>query len=550
MTRRDLLRIIGAAATASTSRIRSAEATNQSPANSPLDIAVVGGGIAGVYAAWRLALADPAASPVLRNLRGASTDGRLRIGLFEGSDRIGGRICTLHSPSAQGLLAEMGGMRFPSTHRIVANLVNHLGLAITPFPVTGGANLFYLRGRRFQSSKWNTPGLLPYSLRPNETGRSLDNLLIDSIERIVSDARHLDAPRWQQAKNARQSSGRSLYDDGFRASLLERTSGEAVALLRDAGGYDSFFGSWNTAEMSSWIMDDFAGNPRYFTLADGYDALPRRMTEQFERAGGTLMSRAVLHRVRRDAGSPGVLALDFVDHRGEPLITARARHVILALPRRALERLAADSVINTSSTFRRDLESVTPQAAGKIYLAYPDAWWRDLGIAAGRSTTDLPLRQCYYFDRGADAGSRGGGLLMASYHDGDHAAFWSTLHPTLPPFTPYTTSPSALLIDEVQRQLRELHGPAARIPEPTWAAYANWTIDPFGGSWHFWNPRTRPLDVIARMQQPLPDAPIYVCGEAWSTDQGWVRGALRTTEGVLQRKLGLPSPRWIEFESA
>lgn len=551
MTRRDLFRLMGAAAGGALIGRPALAASGQAPASGPsptLDVAVVGGGVSGVYTSWRLAKAEPASSSVLRRLAAASTNGRLRIGLFEASHRIGGRMCSLHPEGTGDLSAEMGAMRFPSTHRIVARLVDHLGLTTKPFPVAGGGNLFYLRGRRFRAREWNTSGLLPYSLRPSEGGRSLDDLLLESIERVVPRARNLDARGWNAVKNARSTSGVCLYDRGFRPALLEATSSEAIALIRDAGGYDSFYGSWNAAEMSSWIMDDFAGNPTYFTLADGYDALPRRMAQQFERAGGSVVHGAVLHRIRRDDhAADGMLALDFVDERGDLAATVRARHVILALPRRAIDRLAPDSLLSTSPAFRQDAASVTPQAAGKVYLAYKDAWWRDLGIAAGRSTTDLPLRQCYYFgSEAAAAPEHNAGLLMASYHDGDHAAFWGTLHPALPANTPFTTSPSSLLIDEVQRQLRELHGPEARIPEPSWAAYANWTVDPFGGSWHFWNPRTRPAEVIARMQQPLPDASIHICGEAWSTDQGWVRGALRTAEGMLQAKFALPPPPWSE----
>ena len=39
--------------------------------------------------------------------------------------------------------------------------------------------------------------------------------------------------------------------------------------------------------------------------------------------------------------------------------------------------------------------------------------------------------------------------------------------------------------------------------------------------------------------QPVPEEPVYVCGEAYSHYQGWVEGALATAEDMLQRKFGL-----------
>lgn len=46
---------------------------------------------------------------------------------------------------------------------------------------------------------------------------------------------------------------------------------------------------------------------------------------------------------------------------------------------------------------------------------------------------------------------------------------------------------------------------------------------------------------MRRMQRPIPDISLHVCGEAWSTQQGWVEGALETADAVLERQL-LVSP--------
>jgi hypothetical protein len=47
------------------------------------------------------------------------------------------------------------------------------------------------------------------------------------------------------------------------------------------------------------------------------------------------------------------------------------------------------------------------------------------------------------------------------------------------------------------------------------------------------------------MTQPVDDVPCYVCGEAYSTDQTWVEGALQTAEIVLQKRFHLPPPAWV-----
>ncbi|NUM89370.1 MAG: guanylate kinase, partial [Bdellovibrionales bacterium] len=81
-----------------------------------------------------------------------------------------------------------------------------------------------------------------------------------------------------------------------------------------------------------------------------------------------------------------------------------------------------------------------------------------------------------------------------SYDDAAETDFWGTYlpHPpdfaTLlfaePPVPEDPTAPGALVV-EIQRQLRELHGPEARVPEPYTALYRNWVQDPYGAAYHF-----------------------------------------------------------------
>jgi hypothetical protein len=47
-----------------------------------------------------------------------------------------------------------------------------------------------------------------------------------------------------------------------------------------------------------------------------------------------------------------------------------------------------------------------------------------------------------------------------------------------------------------------------------------------------------------RIIQPKPPHPVYICGESYSHGQGWVEGALDTTEEMLQKHFGLSIPPW------
>jgi monoamine oxidase len=94
------------------------------------------------------------------------------------------------------------------------------------------------------------------------------------------------------------------------------------------------------------------------------------------------------------------------------------------------------------------------------------------------------------------------------------------------------------MASEMHRQLLALHGTQS-APEPLEAVFANWSDDPFGAGAHFWSQGVRSWQVTHDMTQPIDDLPCYACGEAYSTMQSWVEGALATAD-LVQQRLNLP----------
>ena len=286
----------------------------------------------------------------------------------------------------------------------------------------------------------------------------------------------------------------------------------------------------------------------FVTLKEGLQSLPQAMASRFEEAGGKVHHDARLHELPHPADD---LVISVRSEGGDTRLV-KTRHVVLALPRRSLALLLGRCFLFDSRQFVHDLESVTGQAASKLFLGFRQAWWSELGLESGRSDTDLPMRQCYYF--GTEP-SNDHGLLMAGYNDGRAVDFWSgfvgekltdsLLESRLetPPRILDELTPDSSMIEEIRRQLSELHG--IPVPAPYVAYFVDWSADPYGGGWHSWKIHARSREVMPRMRQPFKSHPVYVCGEAYSLDQGWVEGALNTAELVLQEKFGLAAPPYL-----
>jgi hypothetical protein len=383
-------------------------------------------------------------------------------------------------------------------------------------------------------------------------------------------------------------------------------SSEAYQLARATVGYDALGLNANAVDLTAEIFD-FTPNVKYSLLDNGYDAVPVTLESEFSAAGGKVFKKgAWLDSF--DALDDGVV-LRFRDGRKE----VKARAIVLAMPRRSIQLLRREGpVLNPSNKHVQWLlDSVQPVALYKMFIVYPCPWWESAGVQQGRSLTDIPLRQCYYWgvegnQKGADPSDKTATIM--AYNDVSSVEFWNGLRfrtgdpcsaeaesregvnrvggnltlnqrmldrrrferqtppqPLRPPINAGVdlalsrSDELATRLSEnwnnhcaphdmvmaMHRQLIELHG-LASAPDPIDAAYMDWSDDPFGAGVHFWNSGYKSWEILEAMTQPVDNFPCYVCGEAYSTNQTWVEGALQTSEIVLQKHFGLGPPDWLK----
>ncbi len=542
----------------------------------PLDVAIIGGGVSGTYSAWRLQEAQ---------------GDHQRIQLFEYGDRIGGRLFSITLPGLPNVVAEVGGMRWmPASkgdtdgHVMVDKLVDYLKLAKKDFPMGNeqpedhpiGAknNLFYLRGKRFRFRDFTeSPDKIPYNLAWSERGFGPEDLQVKVMNSIYPGFDKLSLAEQMQVKVF----GKEIWRYGFWDLLYRVLSNEGYQFMKDAGGYEANVA--NASAVTQLPATEYSDDTKFLTLKTGFQTLPLTLYERFKAIPGGLIPaeqrvqlnrRLVSLQYSDDTEYPYRLHFQptrtvdgtTTDIPGAAEEIVHARQVILAMPRRSLELI--QSPLFEDPWLKENLGSVLVQSAFKLFLAYEQPWWRSLGLVAGRSVTDLPIRQCYYM--GTECEQEGGdktlnSLLMASYNDIGTVPFWKGLEGGVP-FEGY--QPKSLLgqvdanqivpktqnqvSDEMvriaQRQVTSLHD-QVELPAPYSAVYHAWDADPYGGGWHEWKANFRLDLIIQGMRHPVQDQSVYIVGEAYSYGQGWVEGALTTAESTLQDFFGLARPSWL-----
>lgn len=436
-------------------------------------VAVVGGGIGGLYAAYRLGLA------------GCS------VTVLEQGDRWGGRIESVRLPAVDGasFVAEFGPMRFePELQRELAELAQHLGIDFAPFsPTTSPVSPTQYDQTDVEASFERSSDLLMWAVlrmffgppderavsaaiaaqldADSDRGRGPAELAVlrQRIDEAFSDPDYeavqgyLDTLRRNAHLGASQSAP-LLRDLGLWNALAETISPGALARIRDTGTFYHFI-EYNPSAAEwgiFWLRQASTAGARLMTFGssapDGVGTLVDRLLEKL---GELPNVKLQLHRAVRgiEAGDGSGLELAVQDDARLPV-----DHVVLALPQAPLRRLAD----RFGDQVRRDVESVIPLPLLKAFLVVERPWW---GVHAEAQSLAwlVPTRELHYFTLpGAQPGCPAerdpeasctcpvdAGMVML-YTDHPFIEFWRPLLPEAPQLNALTYVADAG-IDETPR---------------------------------------------------------------------------------------------------
>ncbi|MER6095953.1 FAD-dependent oxidoreductase [Streptomyces sp. NPDC001728] len=560
------------------------------------DAVVVGGGVGGCYLARRLLdRSDAVRRPP-------------RTALFEASDRLGGRLWSAPLPGMPGPVAEFGGMRFDGGEHHVVDLVEHLGLRTdaAPFFFDRPENLVHARGVRLRRRELRDPAApVPYRLAPGERGLTGGELSLLVARRVLPEFSALrDAydraavrgdgrtaasavARYRVARRDARWRGLRLHEVPWALLLDTVLTREAAALLHDTGGYNS---RSSAGSVAGTLDEMFQGAPPggHLRLRHGFQQVPLALGERFAAAGGDIFLGHRLTGVDRAGERDGepLYRLRFVrtDAAGAAgqLVHVLARTVVLALPNRAVELLRPGVLPVDEGPFRSGFAASRAVPAMKLFLGYPSSWWLGSGVSEGRGTTDLPLRQFWYWATGPGSGGAPG-TMLAAYANGSAVDQWADLAsgPPYPdgglrrrtgarpgggwgpePGVGSGSGPrmgpgvgsgpgvaSRLQVERAHAMLLDVHG-IADAPPPVSARWQHWSVEEHGGAWPVWRPGHDLEEVIPVMRRPLPGEPVYWVNDAWTLRPGSVEGVLAAAEHVLQGPLRRARPSWLRASAA
>lgn len=510
------------------------------------DIVIAGAGMAGLYFTWRL-------------LKYGRKIAQPKILILEMLNRVGGRLDTdIVNINGDLVKNEEGGMRFTTGMKNLMWLLGQLDLKreIMPFSMGDDHNIYNLRTKKITFGETtNDPAIWSqiYNLTEKEKNRQPNAILQDVFNAILIE-NHRDPKQWYPSTPEEWQEVRldftyrniELYKWGFWALLVDYgISQECMQMIEDSMGFLAFYDQKVNAGVGFQTMGDFDKLPDYLTLVPGYSTLAESVADQVQAMGGTITLGQRVDSFDLDHGDPDVLSVlsqgqDGLVHR------YRCRQLVLALPKLPLARLAPYCpLLRDNAQVVSNINSVVTMPLTKINLYFDERWWFNrYQVSAGGSFTDLPMGQFYCYWPIVSDDTRGP-ASMTIYCDFDRTTYWEELQDIGTPFEPTgvaqpknTTAASTYVVEQAMRQLR-LFFQDDNLPIPVLSTYVRWGTASFGDGDHSWVTGANDRVIMKQLLNPVAGK-VYICGEAYSDDQAWVNGALRSCESLLQGYFDIP----------
>jgi monoamine oxidase len=264
------------------------------------DVAIVGGGTAGLTAAYRLQNAGRA------------------VTLYEASDRLGGRMFTRRDFNEDRQFCELGGELVDTNHAALRALAEELGVGIQRVAPEGGQEFYHIANRlHTQSDMIGAAGQGAFARLAPRIAEDQAKLL-DADENWTEHARTLDqqslADYLRRISNLAPAWAMEVLDIAYRGEFGLETRDQSALNLVD-------FISTETAHG----FHVFGDSDEAFRIAGGSSSLPDALAARVGQAP-LRMRHALVALARSESG----VRLSFDGPEGR--IEREHAHVILALP--------------------------------------------------------------------------------------------------------------------------------------------------------------------------------------------------------------------------
>ena len=390
--------------------------------------------------------------------------------LFDKRERIGGRIISISNK--KGDIYDVGAVKIPTDQVRINKLIKKLNLENDKILIN--ENIKYVSDNTDFDYKKNISKLLAKVKKS-----------------------HIDT----NSKCGEQIA-EELFDNNFASNLI------------NSSGYNSNFEKMN---FSAYIKYKGDPNRKYYILKNGLSQICNKLREQGN-LKINLESTLIAYKYSKETH----LFTITIEHNNK-LKQYKSRGLILAIPQEGLQNLFKTNKFNKKPIilernkrhYKTEQEYIEPLLSSvisnnymRIFATYPhnkQVWFNNLPDIH----TPRTIRKVLPYNNET-------GIIQVSYTDGRYATMWNNR----------LLSDGKNMYKYIHSELQKLYS-LNSIPKAIEYSSHYWSHGV-----HYWLPNINIEETHNKLLKPF-DYPMFICGEAYSTYQAWMEGALETADKVF-----------------
>lgn len=336
-------------------------------------VVVLGGGLAGLSAAYELQKAG------------------FTVTVLEGRDRVGGRVWTVREGFQDGQYAEIGAARIGSTHKHVLAYAEEFGIGLAEFP--DGEPLYFIDGQRFmiaEGEAWPVMGL-----KADEMMTSLGDLKNRYVYDFIDEFGDPSQGEWP-AGVVEQYDGMTWTD-----YLKQRGASDAFLQIYASDQGSEVF----TIGALAWMMAEAIDYDwvETYALRGGNDQLPLALAEA---VGADNVKLG--HKITKLAIGEAQVEVTATGPDGEVVLTAD--FVVCALPFTMLAKVTLEPPFPEDKMDA--IQNAYLMSAGRGYIQTKTRFWKDEGIGGRQiAQTNSPVERYWDLSDVQDAKTEKGMIM-------------------------------------------------------------------------------------------------------------------------------------------
>ena len=447
-----------------------------------------------------------------------------QVHVFEGADRVGGRVHTHYFSDEENQYYEAGAMRIPHSpfQSILFDLIKYVQsfrlpsdkrVDLIPYHITSPGNFVYInrcRPDNMDASSITPRSLgwpLPADLKEAFQDRSAEELMMEAVTPLV---RKLEGNFVEGFNEICQEFDNFSFR--FYLSFVLGWPNDVIDFVETVTSQTNQFSLSVTEIVMEYI--DFS-TKEWSTIANGMSRLPQAMAHLVGHKNITLNARVSGIRNESD-GRVTVSVLR--GGNGGSTTSATFDRLIMAIPPPALRMIADRPAWSEKKELA--IRSIHFESLFKMGLRFKTRFWEHVGeipCRGGQSTTDLPIRWIVYPSHGI--GDDGPGVLLVYS--------WMTDADAWLPLTPEERRNLALanlaeiyngLVDTRDGSTVNVYDLIIATSDAVWSA-RNSTGDAM----------FLPGQFLSRFEAARrPEGNVYFAGEHLSHHHTWIAGALES----------------------